>query len=389
MRCLIIKIQIPLLKKNNMKKFKLVTIVGTRPEIIRLSSIIKKADKFFNHTLIHTGQNYDFELNEIFFRDLDIKKPKYFLDSASSDSNETIGNVISKSSPLLRKIKPDALLVLGDTYSCMSLIAAKHLKIPTFHMEAGNRCFDFRVPEEINRKIVDHTSDVNLTYSSISREYLINEGLNPQLVIKVGSPMKEVINNSLKEINQSKILKMLDIDQKKYFLFSSHRQENVSDKNNLNKIIHILDYLAENSELPIIVSTHPRTRLEIKKSKHKFHKSIKLLKPLGYIDYMKLQIHAKCVISDSGTINEEASILKFPAINIRETHERPEAMEESATIMSGLSSERFQQALRLIEDLDFYPDDVADYNVSNVSDKVLRTIISYTDYINQNIWKKI
>lgn len=372
-----------------MKKFKLVTIVGTRPEIIRLSSVIKKADKFFNHTLIHTGQNYDFELNEIFFRDLNIKKPKYFLDAASSDSNETIGNVISKSSPILRKINPDALLVLGDTYSCMSLVAAKHLKIPTFHMEAGNRCFDFRVPEEINRKIVDHTSDVNLTYSTISRDYLIREGLDPQLIIKVGSPMKEVISNSFSKINKSDILKTLDLKEKKYFLFSSHRQENVSIKENLKKIIDILEYLAEDSELSVIVSTHPRTKLEIKKLNHKFDKSIKFLKPLGYLDYMKLQMHSKCVVSDSGTINEEAAILKFPAINLRETHERPEAMEESATIMSGLSIERFKQSLKLIDDQGFQPADVLDYDISNVSDKVLRTIISYTDYINRNIWKKI
>ena len=373
-----------------MKKLKVVTIVGTRPEIIRLSSIIKKFDDIFDHKLVHTGQNYDFELNEIFFSDLNLKKPDYFLDAARDTATKTIGNVIGLTDDVLKNESPDAVMILGDTNSCLSVIAAKNRKIPTFHFEAGNRCFDMRVPEEINRKIVDHTADVNLTYSTIAREYLLREGLAPDLVIKIGSPMKEVIEDNFSKIKNSKILKEHNLAKNSYFVFSSHRQENIENKKNFSKILSIIEGIEDKFGLPVIISTHQRTRKKLDSSKKKFSKNIKFLKPLSFSDYIKLQMESKLVLSDSGTINEEASILNFNAINLRESYERPESAEEGSTILTGLSKERVFQAIQLFEKMDTKKARtiVKDYDTSNVSEKVANTVLSYTDYINRVVWKK-
>lgn len=373
-----------------MKKLKVVTIVGTRPEIIRLSSIIKKFDDIFDHKLVHTGQNYDFELNEIFFSDLNLKKPDYFLDAACDSATKTIGNVIGLTDDVLKNESPDAVMILGDTNSCLSVIAAKNRKIPTFHFEAGNRCFDMRVPEEINRKIVDHTADVNLTYSTIAREYLLREGLAPDLVIKIGSPMKEVIEDNFNKIKNSKILKEHNLTKNSYFVVSSHRQENIENKKNFSKILSIIEGIEDQFGLPVIISTHPRTRKKLDSSKKKFSKNIKFLKPLSFSDYIKLQMESKLVLSDSGTINEEASILNFNAINIRESYERPESAEEGSTILTGLSMDRVFQAIEVFENMDTKKTRtiVKDYDTSNVSEKVANTVLSYTDYINRVVWKK-
>ncbi len=374
-----------------MGKLKVMTIVGTRPEIIRLSQILKKLDKYAEHTLVHTGQNYDYELNEIFFKDLDLKKPDYFLNSADINATKTIGNILIAIDDLLIKIKPEAILVLGDTNSCMAIIAAKKRKIPTFHFEAGNRCFDMRVPEEINRKIVDHTADVNITYSSIAREYLLKEGLPRDMVIKVGSPMLEVINSNIDKIKSSKILSELGLVKNNYFLASIHREENLNSSNFI-KIFELLNTLEKKYNIPIIISTHPRTRKKLEESKFDLNNNIRLLKPLSFSNYINLQIQSKAVLSDSGTISEESSILNFPALNIREAHERPEAMEETSVMMPGVNEERVIQAMEILlsqgTDNKRTLNIVKDYNVSNVSEKILRIIISYTDYINKNIWKK-
>lgn len=374
-----------------MNKLKVITVVGTRPEIIRLSRIIAKLDKFTEHKLVHTGQNYDYELNEIFFKDLEIRKPDFYLNAAEKNATQTIGKILISIDELLEKIKPEALLVLGDTNSCMAILAAKKRKIPTFHFEAGNRCFDLRVPEEINRRIIDHTADINITYSSIARDYLLSEGIEKDMVIKVGSPMLEVINFYKEKINNSSVLINLDLQKKKYFLASFHREENINS-DNLQKIIEILNYLADKYKLPIIVSTHPRTRIKIKESEYIFNERIKLLKPQSFSDYLNLQINSKAVISDSGTINEESSILNFPAINIREAHERPEAMEEASVMMTGFNKERILQALEILSCQESNSERtlnlVKDYNVSNISEKILRIIISYTDYVRKKIWRE-
>ncbi len=374
-----------------MNKLHVMTIVGTRPEIIRLSRIIAKLDIYTNHTLIHTGQNYDYELNQIFFEDLEIRQPDYYLDSSDSNATKTIGKILISVDEILEEIKPDALLVLGDTNSCMSILAAKKRKIPTFHFEAGNRCFDMRVPEEINRKIVDHTSDINITYSSIAREYLLNEGIAREMVIKVGSPMKEVINFYKKKIDNSKILFELKLEKFKYFLASFHREENLNSKN-LSEFLEILNVLVEKYNLPVIVSTHPRTRKKLEESEYIINEKVKFIKPQSFSNYLYLQINAKTVLSDSGTINEESSILNFPALNIREAHERPEAMEEASVMMTGVNCERISQAMEVLSSQKRGRDRslklAEDYNVNNVSEKILRIIISYTDFIKKNIWKE-
>jgi len=375
-----------------MKKLKIATVVGTRPEIIRLACIIKKLDEHCEHILIHTGQNYDYELNEIFFDDLGIRKPDYFLGTAGATGAETIGNVIIKVDKVLEEIQPEAMLVLGDTNSCMALLPAKRRKIPTFHMEAGNRCFDQRVPEEINRRIVDHMADINLTYSSIARGYLLSEGLPADMVIKTGSPMYEVINAYRDGIEASEVLIKLNLEKHKFFVVSAHREENVDSDVNFLKLADSLNLIAEAYNMPIIVSTHPRTQKRIDALGIKFHSLIQLLKPLGFKDYNKLQISSKAVLSDSGTINEESSIMNFPALNLREAHERPEGMEEAGVIMTGLGSERIMQGLAILES---QPRgsvrlirQVYDYSMPNVSDKVVRIIHSYIDYVNRVVWKK-
>jgi len=375
-----------------MKKLKVVTVVGTRPEIIRLSRVIPKLDEFCEHILVHTGQNYDYELNQIFFDDLAIRKPDHFLNAAGETGAETIGNVIIAVDKVLTNVKPDAVLVLGDTNSCMALLPAKRRKIPTFHMEAGNRCFDQRVPEEINRRIVDHMADINLTYSSIARDYLLREGLPADMVIKTGSPMFEVLNEYREGIESSDVLERLGLDERQFFVVSVHREENVdSDKNFLN-LVETLNTIAEKYQLPVIISTHPRTQKRVDSLGVTFNPLIQLLKPLGFKDYNKLQISAKAVLSDSGTINEESSIMNFPALNIREAHERPEGMEEASVMMVGLGVDLVMQALQVI---DAQPRgasrllrQVADYSMPNVSDKIVRIIHSYTDYVNKVVWKK-
>jgi UDP-N-acetyl-L-fucosamine synthase len=375
-----------------MKKLKIVTVLGTRPEIIRLACVIKKLDKHCEHILIHTGQNYDYELNEIFFNDLGIRKPDYFLDAAGISSAETIGNVIIKVDKVLAEVKPEAMLVLGDTNSCMAVLPAKRRKIPTFHMEAGNRCFDQRVPEEINRRLVDHMADINLTYSGIARDYLLSEGLPADMIIKTGSPMFEVINTYRSGIDSSDILSKLNLEKHKFFVVSAHREENVDSDVNFLKLIDSLNLIATTYNIPVIVSTHPRTQNRINSLSIKFHSLVQLLKPLGFKDYNKLQISAKAVLSDSGTINEESSIMNFPALNLREAHERPEGMEEAAVIMSGLGSERILQSLSILEsqsrDSERLVRQVHDYSMPNVSDKIVRIIHSYTDYVNRVVWKK-
>ena len=376
----------------NMKKLKVITVIGTRPELIRLSRVIFKLDQYTEHIVIHTGQNYDFELNEIFFQDLDIRKPDYFLDAAGYSAAQTIGNVIISIDPLLEKHKPDAILILGDTNSCMAVIPAKRRKIPIFHMEAGNRCFDQRVPEEINRRIVDHTSDINLTYSSIAREYLLREGIPSDMIIKTGSPMNEVLTFYRSEIEKSSILDRLGLVENEFFLLSAHREENIDSDKNFHKLVSMINGIAEIYQLPIIISTHPRTKKRIEELNIKFNKNIKLLKPLSFTDYNKLQLSSKAVMSDSGTISEESSILNFPALNIRESHERPEAMEEASVMMVGLNLDRVLQALVVLENQargsNRILNNVEDYSDSNVSDKVVRIILSYVDYVNQNVWRE-
>jgi len=375
-----------------MKKLKVVTIFGTRPEIIRLSRVISKLDLFCNQITIHTGQNYDYELNEIFFQDLEVRKPDYFLNAAGKNGAETIGKVIISVDELLAEIKPDALLVLGDTNSCLAVIPAKRRKIPIFHMEAGNRCFDQRVPEEINRRIIDHTADINLTYSSIAREYLLAEGLPPDTVIKTGSPMFEVLNYYRSEINSSNILERLELKENSFFVCSAHREENIDSDKNFTNLVEILNKIAEQYKQPVIVTTHPRTQKRIDTLGVTFHPLVRLLKPLGFMDYVKLQMMSMVTLSDSGTINEESSILNFPALNIREAHERPEGMEEASVMMVGLGVERVMQALDIIVDQPRGDTrllrQVADYSMPNVSDKVVRIIHSYTDYVNRTVWKK-
>ncbi|MCD4486153.1 UDP-N-acetylglucosamine 2-epimerase (non-hydrolyzing) [Chromobacterium vaccinii] len=374
------------------KKMKVMTVVGTRPEIIRLSRVFYKLDQFCEHVIVHTGQNYDYELNQIFFDDLGIRKPDYFLNAAGNSAAETIGNIISKIDDVLVQVQPEALLVLGDTNSCLSVIPAKRRKIPIFHMEAGNRCFDMRVPEEINRRIVDHTADVNLTYSNIARECLLREGLSPDLVIKTGSPMAEVLDYYQKPIMTSEILNKLSLKEGHFFVVSSHREENVDSESNLLKLAHILNKLAEKYDLPIIVSTHPRTQKRIENQGITFHSNVKLLKPLGFTDYIKLQLTAKAVLSDSGTISEESSILNFPALNLRESQERHEAFEEGSVMMVGLDIEQVLQGLSIIESQPRGATrmlrQVADYNMLNVSDKILRIVHSHTNYIKRVIWKQ-
>lgn len=374
-----------------MTRLKIVTVVGTRPEIIRLSRVIHALDRHCEHILVHTGQNYDYELNEIFFQDLGIRKPDYFLNAAGSNGAETIGNVIIAVDQVLEQVQPEALLVLGDTNSCMAVIPAKRRKIPTFHMEAGNRCFDMRVPEEINRRIVDHTADINLTYSSIARDYLLREGLPPDMIIKTGSPMFEVINHYREGIDSSNILEQLGLETRGFFVVSAHREENINSDRNFLKLVDVLNSLAITYGLPVIVSTHPRTQKRVDAMGIVFHKNVKLLKPLGFKDYNKLQLTSKAVLSDSGTINEESSIMNFPALNIREAHERPEGMEEGSVMMVGLELNRVLQGLSILESQGIDEDRtlrlVSDYSMPNVSEKVVRIIHSYTDYVNRIVWK--
>lgn len=377
-----------------MKKLKVITVVGTRPEIIRLSRVLSALDasEAIEHIIVHTGQNYDYELNQIFFEDLGLRKPDYFLEAAGKTAAETVGNILIKIDPLLEELKPEAFLVLGDTNSCLCAIPAKKRQIPIFHMEAGNRCFDQRVPEETNRKIVDHTADINLTYSDIAREYLLHEGLPADRIIKTGSPMFEVLHHYLPQIEKSDVLTRLNIQEGKYFVVSSHREENINSEKNFRGLIQSLNAIAEKFELPIIVSTHPRTRNMIDKMSVEVRPEIQFLKPLGFHDYNALQMRSYAVLSDSGTISEESSILNFRALNIREAHERPEAMEEASVMMVGLSPERILQGLAQLQqqktgkDRNYRP--VADYSMPNVSEKMVRIILSYTDYINRVVWSK-
>ena len=373
-----------------MKKLKVMTVVGTRPEIIRLSAVINKLEESeaINQILVHTGQNYDYELNEVFFKDFKLKKPDYFLNAATGTAVETIGNILIKIDPIMEEVNPDAILLLGDTNSCLCAIAAKRRHIPIFHMEAGNRCFDQRVPEEINRKIVDHISDINLTYSDIAREYLLGEGLPADRVIKTGSPMFEVLNSKRSDIEKSDVVERLNLEEGKYFVVSTHREENINSETNFLDLVNCLNSIAEKYNIPLVVSAHPRTRNMIETKGVKFNPWIRIMKPLGFNDYVKLQIKSKAVISDSGTISEESAILGFKALNIRQAHERPEAMEEASVMMVGLKKERILQGLEVLESqgkntLRL----VSDYSMPNVSDKVLRIIISYTDYVNRVVWQ--
>ncbi|KFF24538.1 non-hydrolyzing UDP-N-acetylglucosamine 2-epimerase [Chryseobacterium vrystaatense] len=377
-----------------MKKLKVMTVVGTRPEIIRLSRVLSALDasEAVEHIIVHTGQNYDYELNQIFFEDLGLRKPDFFLEAAGKTATETVGNILIKIDPLLEEQQPDAFLVLGDTNSCLCAIPAKKRQIPIFHMEAGNRCFDQRVPEETNRKIVDHTSDVNLTYSDIAREYLLREGLPADRIIKTGSPMFEVLNHYLPDIKSSGVLSRLDLEEGKYFVVSSHREENINSEKNFRGLIDSLNAIAEKFNYPIIVSTHPRTRNMIDKMKLEVRPEIQFLKPLGFHDYNALQMRSYAVLSDSGTISEESSILNFRALNIRDAHERPEAMEEASVMMVGMSPDRILQGLVQLEEQKIGAErnyrQVADYSMPNVSQKVVRIILSYTDYINRVVWRK-
>lgn len=375
-----------------MKKLKVMTVVGTRPEIIRLSRVLARLDEHCEHVIVHTGQNYDYELNQIFFDDLGIRKPDHFLNAAGGSAAETIGKIIAAVDGVLVSEKPDALLVLGDTNSCLSVIPAKRRKVPIFHMEAGNRCFDLRVPEETNRRIVDHTADINLTYSSIAREYLLREGLPPDQVIKTGSPMFEVLTHYRAGIEASNVLERLGLEAGKFFVVSAHREENIDSDTNFGKLVQTLNTVAETYGLPVIVSTHPRTLKRVEATGTRFHEQVQLLKPLGFTDYNQLQLSARAVLSDSGTINEESSILNFPALNLREAHERPEGMEEAAVMMVGLEVERVMQGLAIVESQPRGQErllrQVQDYSMPNVSDKVLRIIHSYTDYVNRVVWKK-
>ena len=370
------------------------SVVGTRPEIIRLSRVLAALDLYCDHTLVHTGQNYDYELNQIFFEDLGVRKPDFFLNSAKESNGvaNTVGNLITSVDRVLAKVQPEAMLVLGDTNSCLSVIPAKRRKVPIFHMEAGNRCFDQRVPEEINRRIVDHTADINLTYSSIAREYLLREGLSPDQIIKTGSPMYEVLHHYLPQIQASTILTSNNLVAEKYFVVSAHREENIETDQSFNKLVAVLNAVAEDHSLPVVVSTHPRTQKRIDATGVNFHPQVHLLKPLGFHDYVNLQIQAKAVLSDSGTINEESSILNFPALNLREAHERPEAMEEAAVMMVGLEVNRVRQGLAILSCQPRGTERslrlVEDYSMPNVSEKVVRIIHSYTDYVNRIVWKK-
>lgn len=374
------------------KKLKVVTVVGTRPEIIRLSRVLARLDEYCEHVLVHTGQNYDYELNEIFFHDLGVRRPDHFLNAAGASGAETIGNVIIAVDGVLAREQPDAVLVLGDTNSCHAVLPAKRRKIPTFHMEAGNRCFDMRVPEEINRRIVDHTSDINLTYSTIARDYLLREGLPPDMVIKTGSPMNEVLGYYRAGVEASDVLQRLELTEGKFFVVSAHREENIESDRNFERLVDVLNEVATHYDLPVIVSTHPRTQKRIDSAGSKFHPQVRLLKPLGFKDYNKLQMTAKAVLSDSGTISEESSILNFPALNLREAHERPEGMEEATVMMVGLNVERVMQCLIILDQQPRGADrllrQVADYSMPNVSDKVVRIIHSYTDYVNRVVWKR-
>ena len=379
---------------SEIKKLKVLTVVGTRPEIIRLSCVIKKLDEAeaIEHVLVHTGQNYDYELNQVFFEDLGLRAPDFFLNAAGKNAAETAGQILINIDPVLEQIQPDAFLVLGDTNSCLCAIAAKKRHIPIFHMEAGNRCFDQRVPEETNRKIVDHISDINLTYSDIAREYLLAEGMRPDRVIKTGSPMFEVLNTYMPRIEQSQILQQLNLTPGQYFVVSAHREENIASERNFFNLVKILQTVSEVYQLPVIVSTHPRTRKMIEKHGIRFNELVNLMKPLGLSDYIALQMNSKAVLSDSGTISEESSILNFRALNIREAHERPEAMEEASVMMTGLNPDRVLQALQLVnvqktgEERNFRQ--VSDYSMPNVSDKVVRIILSYTDYVNRVVWSE-
>ena len=374
------------------KMTKVVTIVGTRPEIIKLSRVIAEIDKHMNHILVHTGQNYDYELNEIFFNDLGVKKPNYFLNAAGNSTAEIIGKIIHEVDIVLEKENPDAVLLYGDTNSCLSVISAKRRQIPIFHMEAGNRCFDQRVPEELNRKIVDHLSDINMPLTEQARDYLIAEGIRPETIIKTGSCMKEILNFYRKDIQASDVLRKLNLNKENYFIVSAHREENIDYEQNINDFLDSLNAIAENYNLPIIVSTHPRTRKRIDSLKNrKINDHIKFLKPLGFFDYINLQLNSKCVISDSGTISEESSILEFPAIMIRAAHERPESMDEGTLIMAGLKKERILESISTVviqNNEGLKPKLVSDYNIDNVSLKVTRIILSYIDYINRTVWKK-
>lgn len=375
-----------------MKKLKVMTVVGTRPEIIRLSRVMAKLDEHCDHMLVHTGQNYDYELNEIFFNDLGIRKPDHFLSAAGVSGAETIGNVIIAVDRVLAEVKPDALLVLGDTNSCIAVLPAKRRKIPTFHMEAGNRCFDMRVPEEINRRIVDHTADINMTYSTIARNHLLAEGLPPDRVIKTGSPMLEVLNHYREGIDASDVLDHLALSEHQFFVVSAHREENIDSDKNFLKLVEVLNTVADQYNQPVIVSTHPRTQKRVDAMGVKFNTNVQLLKPLGFKDYNKLQLCARAVLSDSGTISEESSILNFPALNLREAHERPEGMEEAAVMMVGLEVERVLQGLPILE-LQSRGEErdmrlVADYSMPNVADKVVRIIHSYRDYVMRTVWKQ-
>jgi UDP-N-acetylglucosamine 2-epimerase (non-hydrolysing) len=371
---------------------KVMTIVGTRPEIIKLSCVIEELDKYTDHILVHTGQNYDYELNEIFFSGMGIRRPDIFLEAAGNTAAETIGNVIIKTDELFKNNRPDAVLLYGDTNSCMAVISAKRNKIPIFHMEAGNRCFDQRVPEEINRKIVDHLSDINMTLTEHARRYLIAEGIRPETVIKTGSSMKEVFARQAERIKNSDVLERLNLSEKKYFVVSAHREENVDSPTNFDHLVESLNAIAETYNKRIIVSTHPRTQKLLKASNYKFHELVEFMKPLGFADYIKLQQDAYCVISDSGTITEESSILHFPAITIRQAHERPEGMDEGTLIMSGLKKEDVLTAIDVV--VSQYTEycqplkTVPDYETDNVSKKVVRIILSYTDYINRTVWRK-
>lgn len=377
-----------------MSKLRVMTVVGTRPEIIRLACVLKKLDQSnaIDHILVHTGQNYDYELNEVFFEDLELRKPDYFLNAAGKNATETAGLILINIDSVLEEVKPDAFLVLGDTNSCLCAIAAKKRHIPIFHMEAGNRCFDQRVPEETNRKIVDHTADINLTYSDIAREYLLAEGLRPDRIIKTGSPMFEVLKDYMPKVEKSQILGTLDLKKNNYFVVSAHREENIASEEKFFNLVEILNSIAEKYNMPIIVSTHPRTRKMIEKQGIEFHQNVKLMKPMGLSDYLALQINSYAVLSDSGTISEESSILNFKALNIREAHERPEAMEEASVMMVGLNPERVYQGLIQLESQNvgdirsFRP--VSDYSMPNVSDKVVRIILSYTDYIKRVVWNE-
>ena len=372
-----------------MKQLRVMTVVGTRPEIIRLSAVINKLEKSnsIEHILVHTGQNYDYELNDVFFKDFNLRKPDYFLDAANGTAVETIGNILIKIDKVLDEVNPDAFLVLGDTNSCLCAIAAKRKHIPIFHMEAGNRCFDQRVPEETNRKIVDHISDINLTYSDIAREYLLREGISADRIIKTGSPMYEVLSSREDDIDKSDIVERLGLEEGKYFVVSAHREENISSEKNFMDLVDTLNTIAEKYQMPLIVSTHPRTKKMIESKGIVFNSLVKTMKPLGFNDYVKLQIKSKAVLSDSGTISEESSILGFRALNIRQAHERPEAMEEASVMMVGLEKERILQGLEVLETQNRDTLKlVADYSKANVSDKVLRIILSYTDYINRVVW---